>query len=233
VQRTGSRLRVLIVEDHHILRNALAQAMSLDRDIEVAGLCRTPEEALIRIGQVPVDVMITDLEWREDPYGGIKLIHRALALAPDTKVIVFSAHDDEERVRQAIQAGVDGYLLKDEVDTVDVVRAVKAVQADKPVYSDTIIKVMARLLQEPLESATAVHPLDTLTARERAILSFLMDGLSNAEIAQCLGVAEKTVKTHVSHVLQKLGLTSRYQVAGYLRQQGTRRPGPAGRTPRT
>jgi DNA-binding NarL/FixJ family response regulator len=233
VQETGSRIRVLVVEDHPIFRNALAQVMSLDKDIEVAGLCSAPEEALAMIEQAPVDVIITDLAWRGDPLGGIKLVHRVRASAPETRVIVCSAYDDEDRVRQAIQAGVDGYLLKDEIDTADVARAVKAVRCNKPVYSDAIVKIMARLLRESPEGATAVHPLDRLTAREREIVPLLMDGLNNAEIAQRLTVAKKTVKTHVSHILQKLSLSSRYQVAGYMRQHGRRRPRPDRRTPRT
>jgi len=125
-----------------------------------------------------------------------------------------------------------GYLPKDEVTTADVVRAVKAIQCNKPVYSDTIIEIMARLLRKASEGAPAVHPLDTLTVREREILPLLVDGLSNAEIAQRLGVAERTVKMHVSHILSKLDLSSRYQVAGYLRRQGKRRPGATRRTPK-
>jgi len=207
--------------------------MSLDRDIEVVGSCRTPEEAIARIRRVPADVIIADLEWRGDPYGGIKFVHQVLAFAPETKVLVCSMHDDEETVRQAIQAGVAGYLLKDEVDTADVVRAVRAVQHNKPAYSDTVIQIVTRLLREASEGAAIVHPLDKLTVREREILPLLANGLSNAEIAQRLGIAEKTVKTHVSHILHKLGLSSRYQVAGYTRQQGRSRSRPAGRTPET
>jgi DNA-binding NarL/FixJ family response regulator len=233
VQKAGSRIRVLVVEDHPIFRNALAQVMSLDEDIEVAGLCSAPEEALAMIEQAPVDVIITDLAWRGDPLGGIKLVHRVRASAPETRVIVCSAYDDEDRVRQAIQAGVDGYLLKDEIDTADVARAVKAVRCNRLVYSDAIVKIMARLLRESPESATAVRPLDRLTAREREIVPLLMDGLNNAEIAQRLGVAKKTVKTHVSHILQKLDLSSRYQVAGYVRQHGRRRSRPDRHTPKT
>lgn len=230
MQDAGSTLRILIVEDHHIFRNALAQVMSIDEDIEVVGSCSNPEEALARIKQASVDVLITDLEWRGDPYAGIKLIHRVLAFAPETRVIVCSAYADEERVRQAIQAGVDGYLLKDEVGTAEVVEAVRAVRDDEPAYSDTIIEIMARLLQEGSEGAATVHPLDTLTPREREVVPLLIDGFTNAEIAHRLGVKEKTVKTHVSHILQKLGLSSRYQVAGYVSQQGSRRSRTGGRT---
>jgi DNA-binding NarL/FixJ family response regulator len=219
MQETESRLRTLVVEDHRIFLSALTQAMSLDNSIEVVGSCNSPEEAIARIKEVPVDVIITDLEWRADPQGGIKLIHTALALSPEIKVLVCSAHDDEQAIRQAIQAGARGYLLKDEVDAVDVVEAVKIVQNDKPVFSDTVIQTMTCMLREASEGAPAVHPLETLTKRERDIVPQLIDGLSNAEIAECLGVAEKTVKTHVSHILQKLDLSSRHQVAGYAKQK--------------
>ena len=183
MRETESRIRVLIVEDHLIVRDALVQAMSLDEGIEVVGSCSTPEQALARIRQVSVDVLIADLAWRGDPCGGIKLIHQVLAVSPETKVIVCSMHDDEESVRQAIQAGVHGYLLKDEADTADIVQAVKIVQSNKPVYSDTIIKVLTRLVGEAPMGKPAVHLLDRLAPREREIVPLLMDGLSNTEIA--------------------------------------------------
>ena len=219
---TESRLRTLIVEDHHIFLSALTQAMSLDKNIEVAGSCSSLEEAIAKIEETPIDVLITDLEWRADPKGGIKLIHKALALSPEIKVLVCSAHDDEQSIRQAIQAGANGYLLKDEVKAADVVQAVKTLQNGKPAFSDTIIQTITCMLRETSEGAPVVHPMDTLTKRERDIVPQLIDGLSNAEIAERLGVAEKTVKTHVSHILQKLGLSSRHQVAGQVKQKRDR-----------
>jgi DNA-binding NarL/FixJ family response regulator len=219
MQETGCRLRTLVVEDHHIFLGALAQAMSLDKSIEVVDSCSSLDKAIARIKEAPVDVLVTDLEWRADPQGGIKLIHKALALSPKTKVLVCSAHDDEQAIRQALQAGATGYLLKDEVRATDVVEAVKIVQNDKPAFSNTVIQTMTRMLREASEETPAVHPLDTLTKRERDVVPEIIDGLSNAEIAESLGVAEKTVKTHVSHILQKLGLSSRHQVAGYVKHR--------------
>jgi DNA-binding NarL/FixJ family response regulator len=219
MQETESRLRTLVVEDHHIFLSALTQAMSLDNSIEVVGSCSLPEEAIAKMKEGSVDVLVTDLEWRADPQGGIKLIHMALALSPAIKVLVCSAHDDEQAIRQAIQAGARGYLLKDEVKAADVVEAVKIVHNGKPAFSDTVIQTITRMLREASEGAPAVHPLQTLTKRERDILPKLIDGMSNAEIAECLGMAEKTVKTHVSHILQKLDLSSRHQVAGYVKQE--------------
>ena len=233
MRETGSRLRVLIVEDYPIVRDALVQAMSLDKDIEVVGSCGTPEQALKRISPALIDVLVTNLAWREEPCGGIKLIHQVLALTPQAKVIVCSTFDDEESVRQSIQAGVHGYLLKNEADTADVVQAVKAVHSNKPVYSDTIIKVLTRLVSEAPVGRPAVHPLDRLTPREREVVPQLMDGLSNAEIAHRLGIQRKTVKTHVSHILQKLGLSSRHQVAGYVHGQCQRSQGSVGPASKT
>lgn len=222
MQNTESGLRTLIVEDHHIFLSALTQAMSLDKSIEVVGSCSSLEEAIARIKETPVDVLVTDLEWRADPQGGIKLIHMALALSPKTKVLVCSAHDDERSIRRAIQAGANGYLLKDEVKAADVVQAVKTLQNDKPAFSDTVIQTITCMLRETSQDAPVVHPLDTLTRREREIVPQLIDGLSNAEIAERLDVAEKTVKTHVSHILQKLGLSSRHQVAEQVKQKRNR-----------
>jgi DNA-binding NarL/FixJ family response regulator len=222
MQDTESGLRTLIVEDHYIFLSALTQAMSLDKSIEVVGSCSSLEEAIARIKETPVDVLVTDLEWRADPQGGIKLIHMALALSPKTKVLVCSAHDDERSIRQAIQAGANGYLLKDEVKAADVVQAVKTLQNDKLAFSDTVIQTITCMLRETSQDAPVVYPLDTLTKREREIVPQLIDGLSNAEIAERLDVAEKTVKTHVSHILQKLGLSSRHQVAEQVKQKRNR-----------
>ena len=220
---TASVIRVMLVEDHHIFLNALAEAMSLNERIEVVGSFSEPEDAVARAGEAAIDVLVTDLEWRADPERGIKLIHEVLALSPATKVLVCSAHDDGEMIRRAIQAGAGGYMIKDEVTAVDVVEAVTLLVADKPAFSETVIQAIATLLREASEGAPAVHPLDTLTRRERTVLPLLIDGLSNARIAKRLGVSEKTVKTHVSNVLQKLGLSSRHQVAGYVRGQRRRR----------
>jgi len=216
MQTSDTRLCTLIVEDHRIFLDALARVMSLDEGIEVVAACSSTAEAVERMEEMRVDVLVTDLEWRENPKDGIKLIHKMLALSPETKVLVCSAHDDKPTIRQAIQAGADGYLLKDEVKAADVVQAVNDLQQDRPAFSDTIMHVIAEMVQDVSEGAPVVHPLDPLTKRERDIVPKLIDGLTNPEIAECLGISVKTVKTHVSHILQKLDLSSRYQVAGYV-----------------
>jgi len=222
MDETDSKIRTLIVEDHHLFRNALESAMSLEEAIEVVGSHGAPEEAVAEVKRRNVDVLVTDLMWRSDPLGGIKLIHRVLALSPETKVLVCSAHDGEEMIRRAVQAGVKGYLLKDEVKAVDVVEAIKATARDEPAFSDTVVQIMARMLQEASDVSETVEPLEELTSREREIVPLIIDGLTNAEIANRLSVATKTVKTHVSHILQKLGLQSRHQVAGYINRRENR-----------
>lgn len=206
-----SRVRVLLVEDHHIFRQALASALACDGGIVVVDACSTPERAIARLRQTPVDVVITDLEWRGDPYGGVKLIRQVRELAPETAVLVFSVHADEETVRRVLEAGARGYLLKDEESSVaGIAEAVRAVGQGDVRYSRSVVEVMARLVRQG--HAPGVRPKGDLTPREGEVELLLRDGLSNAEIARRLGISVRTVKVHVSNVLGKRGLSSRYQV---------------------
>ena len=214
----GQKLRVLLVEDHHIFRDALETAMSLDKDIIVVGSCSLPEDALAVAEGLPIDVAVVDLEWPGDRLGGVKLIHGLLSLVPALRVVVCSAHEGPDTIRQATQAGAAGYLLKHEVMAPDVVRAVKEVGAGRSSYSASVVDIMADLVRDAEQGARAVHPLESLTPREHEVASLLIEELSNAEIARRLEVSEKTVKTHVSSILQKLDLSSRYQVASYMRR---------------
>ncbi len=214
------RIRVMIVEDHPIFRNALAQALSLDGEIEVVAACATPDEAIEWQRQLPVDVVIADLAWRDGPERGLEFIGRFLSLAPHSKVIVCSAYADEHLVYRAVRAGVDGYLLKDEAEVADIVRAVRLVRRNVPAFSSTVVAVMVRLLRRIGDGGEWIGGLDRLSEREREVAELIAQGLDNTTIAARLGISVKTVKAHVSHVLHKLGLSSRHQVRDRLCRPG-------------
>jgi DNA-binding NarL/FixJ family response regulator len=212
----GKQVRVLIVEDQSTFRHALEQALSQDQDIEVVDSFDTSQYTVARVGWRPVDVIIADLTWQGDPHRGLQLIQYTLDLSPQIKVIVYSAYVDEKVVRQTILAGVDGYLIKDEIDFSEIVRAIKSVQRNVPAYSNSIVKVMVRLLREGANGMGHTEVLDRLTHREREVAALLARGFSNTQVAQRLGIAVQTVKAHVSHVLRKLELSSRQQLKDYM-----------------
>ena len=212
------KIRVMIVEDHPIFRDALARALSLNGEIEVVALCGTPEEAMEEQRRSPADVVIADLAWRGAPERGLEFIRRFLAVSPQGKVIVCSAYADDHLVYRAIRAGVDGYLLKDEAEVADVVRAVRLVWHNVPAFSSTVVAVMVRLLRQQTDK-DATQSAESLSKREQEVAALVAGGLDNAEVAARLGISIKTVKTHVSHILHKLGLSSRHQLRDRLRRR--------------
>jgi NarL family two-component system response regulator LiaR len=148
---------------------------------------------------------------------GIEALRQLRAVAPDTRAIVLSSFIDDDKLFPAVRAGAAGYLLKD-VQPQDLVSAIRTVNAGGSLLHPV---VAARLMEELAGSA----PLEQLTAREREVLGLIGRGLANKLIARELGIAEKTVKAHVSSVLAKLGLTDRTQAALFAVREGLVRPG--------
>jgi len=200
--------RVLIVDDHSVVREGLRAFLRLQDGIEVAGEAQDGEEALERVAELHPDVVVMDLVMpRLDGVGAMRELQR-LERAP--RVLVLTSFLDDERLMPAIEAGAAGYLLKN-VDPAELARAVRAAHAGEAMLDPT---VAARLVERIASRERAILTrLDALTRREREVLEHIAHGHSNKQIARELGVAEKTVKTHVGHLLAKLGVTDRTQAA--------------------
>jgi DNA-binding NarL/FixJ family response regulator len=216
---TAERIRVLIVDDHAVVREGLRTFLELQDGIEVVGEASDGHEAIERAVTLAPDVVLMDLVMpRLDGVKAMRALHQRL---PRTRVIVLTSFLDEERLMPAVEAGAAGYLLKD-VEPAELARAVRTAHAGEALI-DTI--VAGRLLAA-LAGPRRSFPLDgeQLTRRERQVLELIAAGHSNKRIAFELGIAEKTVKTHVGHLLAKLGVSDRTQAALLAVQNGLAGP---------
>ena len=213
-------IRVLIADDHAVVRQGLRTFLDLQEDIEVVGEAADGEEAVAAAAQHAPDVVLLDLVMpRLDGIGALRRLRDA---APAARVIVLTSFGEDERLFTALRSGATGYLLKD-VEPAELVRAIRTAHAGQSPLSPA---VAARVVEELASGGGAGRAAaDELTPRELEVLCLIARGRSNKRIALELGVAEKTVKTHVSHVLAKLGLSDRTQAALYAVREGLVSPG--------
>ncbi|MFI6028905.1 response regulator [Amycolatopsis magusensis] len=215
-----SPVRVLLVDDQALFREALATLLAIRDDIEVVGEAGTGEEALRRTAELNPDVVLMDL--RMPVLDGIAATRRLRAEQPGVQVIALTTFDDDEDVFAALRAGALGYLLKD-VSSAQLVDAVLAAARGESVLQPSVAaKVVARFAQLPdADPEPRPQPLVVpLSDRELEVLRLLADGHSNREIAASLFLAEGTVKNHVTNVLAKLSARDRTQAALRARALG-------------
>jgi NarL family two-component system response regulator LiaR len=199
-------IRVLIVDDHSVVREGLRAFLQLQDGLEVVGEAADGEEAIEAASRLEPDVILMDLVMPR--LGGVAAMRRLREEAPGARVIVLTSFLDDDKLLPALRAGAAGYLLKN-AEPQDVARAVRAAHAGEALLDP----VVAARLVETLAAEDGQEPLDRLTPREREVLVLIGRGFSNKRIANELELSEKTVKTHVGHVLAKLGVTDRTQAA--------------------
>lgn len=202
-------IRVLLVDDHEMVRQGLGIFLNSSRDIQVVGQAQNGLEALARVQENPPDVILMDLIMPE--LDGVEATRRIKTLYPDIEIIALTSYIDEAKVVDALAAGVAGYVMKD-VKPAELVRAISAAAKGEMYLSP----VAARLLAKRISPAKTPEPApEVLTERELDVVRLVARGLSNQDIARDLNISAKTVKTHISAILQKLNLTSRTQAALY------------------
>jgi DNA-binding NarL/FixJ family response regulator len=204
-------IRVLIADDHAVVRQGLRTFLDLQDDIEVVGEAADGAAALVAAERLSPDVVLVDLVM--PGVDGIEAIRRLRALVPRARAIVLSSFVDDDKLFPAVRAGAAGYLLKD-VEPQELVEAIRTVHAGGALLHP---RAASRLLEE---IAT-----DPLTPREREVLSLIARGMANKVIARELALSEKTVKAHVSNILAKLGVADRTQAALYAVRAGLVGPG--------
>lgn len=207
-------IRVLIADDHAVVREGLRSFLELQEGMDVVGEAADGAEAVALAGELHPDVVLMDLVMPN--LNGVEAMRQLREQALTPRVIVLTSFLDDDQVLPAIRAGAAGYLLKN-VEPQELARAVRAAHAGEALIDPT---VAARLV-ETLAGEMIDDRYERLTGREREVLDLIGDGLSNKRIALELGVAEKTVKTHVTHVLAKLGLADRTQAALYVSRLGS------------
>lgn len=204
-------IRILIADDHSVVRQGLRMFLQLDDDLEVVGEAGTGKEALEMSRSLHPDVVLMDMLM--PVMDGVTATAAIRAELPETEVIALTSVLDDGTVVGAVRAGAIGYLLKD-TQADELRRAIKAAAAGQVQLSP---QAAARLVNEVRVPESQVTPL---TERETDVLKLLARGKANKEIASELAIGEKTVKTHVSAILGKLGVQSRTQAALYAAQQG-------------
>lgn len=206
-------LKVMIVDDHAIVREGLTMLLNEETDIEVVGEARNGVDALARIGQLQPDVVLMDLVMPE--MDGIAATSEIRQRYPECQVLVLTSFSENQRVPDAIQAGAVGYLLKD-VLKADLLRAIHAAARGEP----TLHPEAQRQLMQQMVAPPPPNLLDALTEREMDVLRLIARGQSNKEIAATLHLTEGTVKGYVSTVLAKLQVADRTQAALFAVKNG-------------
>jgi two-component system, NarL family, response regulator LiaR len=206
-------IKVMIVDDHAIVREGLTMLLGEETDIEVVGEARDGIDALTRIGHLQPDVVLMDLVMPE--MDGIAATAEIRQKYPHCQVLVLTSFAEDQRVPDAIQAGAVGYLLKD-VLRADLLRAIHAAARGEP----TLHPEAQRQLMQQVVAPPAANLLETLTEREMDVLRLIAQGKSNKEIAATLHLTEGTVKGYVSTILGKLQVTDRTQAALYAVKHG-------------
>jgi DNA-binding NarL/FixJ family response regulator len=197
-------IRLLIVDDHPIVRDGLRGVFDGEPGLQVVGEAADGEQALARAAESHPDVVLMDL--RMPTMGGVEAIRRLRAEQPSVRVLVLTTYDTESDVLPAIEAGATGYLLKD-TPREDLIRAVRAAAAGQPVLAPTVAqRLMTRVQAPPPAAAPAT---DALTEREVEVLRLVASGTTNRETARRLFISEATVKTHLLHVYAKFGVRDR------------------------
>ncbi len=210
----SSTIRILIVDDHAIVRKGIRALLSTERDIQVIGEAGDGAEAVVQAQTLRPDVILMDLVMPK--LDGIEATKQITAQQPGARILVLTSFAADDKVFPAIKAGALGYLLKD-TKPEDLVQAIHQVYRGEPSLEPSIARKVLTELSTPQQKPLSPDPL---TERELDILRLIAQGRSNKEIAEELVITEMTVRTHVSNVLGKLHLASRTQAALYALKEG-------------
>ncbi len=207
-------IRVLIVDDHAMVRQGIATFIELQDDVEVVGEAVDGRAAIAQVDECKPDVVLMDLVMPE--MDGVTATREIKTRHPDVKVLALTSFVNDAQIAPALQAGASGYLLKD-ITASELMHAIRAAQRGETPLAPAVAKKLVEHVTAPREDT---HRLDQLTERERQVLALLGQGMSNKEIAARLSISEKTVKFHVSSILSKLGVSDRTQAALFASKHG-------------
>jgi DNA-binding NarL/FixJ family response regulator len=208
-------IRLLIADDHAVVRHGLAQLVATFEDVEVVGSAANGDAAVALCAERQPDVVLMDLEM--PVLDGIEATRRIKAAQPDVAVVVLTSFSDRERILRALDAGAAGYLLKD-VEPEELEKAIAAAARGEAPLDPKAARTL-------LSARSAAAPADALSDREREVLLMVAEGLPNKLIAQRLAISEKTVKAHLTSVFRQIGVTDRTQAALWAERNGLTRPG--------
>lgn len=200
-----SKIRLMLVDDHEMVRLGMRAAFELEPDITIVGEASNGAEAVAKVGVLAPQVILMDV--RMEKMSGIEACREIKSRDPQVNILMITSYTDERAVLASTLAGASGYLLKN-VSRAELLKAIRQVATGASLLDP-------KQRQQALTTATASTTKETITEREREVLALVARGYTNKQIAEGLSMSEKTARNHVSHILEKLGLTRRSEAAAY------------------
>jgi NarL family two-component system response regulator LiaR len=214
-------VRIMLADDHPIVREGLRTLLEIEPGFEVIAECANGEEVLHLVPRLHPDILLLDLEM--PVIDGVETIRRLHQMPQFPRIIVFTAFDDDERIIHAIQAGANGYLLKD-APREEIYKAIHVAMSGgsllQPVIASKLLRHVGQHAEARDRITTRFPLIEELTERELEVLHLLAQGMPNKEIASHLVISERTAKFHVSSIMSKLGATNRTEAVALAAQRG-------------
>jgi two-component system, NarL family, response regulator NreC len=211
------KLRILLADDHIVMRTGLRALLERQPNLEVVGESENGRETVALAASLRPDVVVMDVGM--PVLNGIEATQTIVTQNPTVAVVILSMHADESYVMRALKAGARGYLLKDSA-AADLIGAIQAISQGKSFFSPKVSRILAEDYVRVLKQKGAVDTYDLLTSREREILQLLAEGKTNKEVATALNISPYTVETHRGHILQKLNLHNSAELVLYAVRKG-------------
>jgi DNA-binding NarL/FixJ family response regulator len=211
------KLRILLADDHIVMRTGLRAVLERQPNLEVVGESENGRETIELSASLKPDVVVMDVGM--PILNGIEATRTIVGQQPTTAVVILSMYSDESYVMRALKAGARAYLLKDSA-AADLISAIQAVSQNKAFFSPKVSRILAEDYVRVLKQKGAVDSYDLLTSREREILQLLAEGKANKEVAAALNISPYTVETHRSHILEKLNLHNPAELILYAVRKG-------------
>ncbi len=212
------RIRLLVVDDHQVVRLGLRTLLERYSDFDVVGEAGTVASAAEATARLQPDLVLMDVRLPDG--NGFEACRQIRRTQQDTRVLFLTSFADEEIVLESIDAGGDGYLLK-EIDDESLVRAIRSVAAGQSILDPAVTKRVLERVKNA-ETSGAKNKIETLSPQEKRVLALVAEGKTNKEIGLDLGLSDKTVKNYLSNIMEKLGLTRRSQAAAFFVQHFTK-----------
>jgi DNA-binding NarL/FixJ family response regulator len=210
-----SKIRVVIADDHAIVREGVKALIGLADDIEVVGEAADGREAIARVSECEPDVVLMDIAMPD--LGGLEATVEIRKQHPRTRILVLSQYEDREYIRRFLKAGVSGYVLKKSAGS-DLTAAIRAVHRGGLVLDPDVAR--EAMNERASDAHGQADPYDTLTDREKQVLKLVAEGRSNKDVADLLGISVKTAMSHREHIMEKLDLHSRTELIRFAIKQG-------------